>query len=39
MRADDGHWQSSERIQTIQNVDGIGSCLDVKIEPGTGQGG
>lgn len=39
VRADDGHWQSSERIQTIQNVDGIGSCLDVKIEPGAGQGG
>lgn len=39
VRAADGHWQSSERIQTIQNVDGIGSCLDVKVETGTGQGG
>ena len=32
VRASDGHWQFSENVRTIQDVDGIGSCLDVTVE-------
>ncbi len=38
VRAADGHWQSSELIRTIQNVDGFGACLDGRLVPDPGQG-
>ncbi len=35
VRAPDGHWQFSETVRTIQDVDGIGQCLDVTVERDT----
>lgn len=35
VRAPDGHWQFSENVRTIQDVDGIGQCLDVTVERDT----
>lgn len=40
VRAGDGHWQSAEKIQTIQNLDGFGACLKAEAVPVTsGQSG
>jgi hypothetical protein len=36
-RAPDGHWQDSEKLQTIEDVKGIGSCLHVTLTPTTIQ--
>lgn len=39
VRTADGHWQSAEKIRTIQNVDGFGACLSVQAVPATTANG
>lgn len=38
MRTADGHWQSTQNVRIIQDVEGFGDCLDVTVQPAQPQG-